>query len=85
MGLCSGLFRSKVSEPFHHLPYNSLKEYRPIYIVCLLIYVLSCVGTALCPTSAYWLLILMRILQVSPLAPPTGQALMWTRQQGDLL
>ncbi|ORY29520.1 major facilitator superfamily domain-containing protein [Naematelia encephala] len=38
---------------------------RPIYIICLLIYLLSCVGTALCPTSDYWLLMLMRILQAT--------------------
>ncbi|RSH94560.1 hypothetical protein EHS25_004364 [Saitozyma podzolica] len=36
---------------------------RPIYVICLLIYVLSCVGTALCPTNAYWLLTVMRIFQ----------------------
>lgn len=38
-----------------------------MYIACLLVYILSCVGTALCPTNAYWLLILMRILQVQPM------------------
>ncbi|WVR03902.1 hypothetical protein IAU60_000901 [Kwoniella sp. DSM 27419] len=38
---------------------------RPIYILCLTIYLLSCVGTALCPTSAYWLLMLMRVLQAT--------------------
>ncbi|WWC87778.1 uncharacterized protein L201_002670 [Kwoniella dendrophila CBS 6074] len=38
---------------------------RPTFILLLLIYLLSCVGTALCPTSAYWLLMLMRVLQAS--------------------
>ncbi|KAK4687614.1 hypothetical protein P7C73_g2490, partial [Tremellales sp. Uapishka_1] len=38
---------------------------RPIYIVTMLVYVLSCVGSALCPTADYWLLMLMRILQAT--------------------
>ncbi|WWC60193.1 uncharacterized protein I303_102758 [Kwoniella dejecticola CBS 10117] len=38
---------------------------RPVFIVLLTIYLLSCIGTALCPTSAYWLLMLMRVLQAS--------------------
>ncbi|OCF32300.1 hypothetical protein I316_05968 [Kwoniella heveanensis BCC8398] len=38
---------------------------RPVFIACLSVYLLSCVGTALCPTSAYWLLMLMRVLQAT--------------------
>ncbi|WWC68737.1 uncharacterized protein I206_102671 [Kwoniella pini CBS 10737] len=38
---------------------------RPVFILLLTIYLLSCIGTALCPTSAYWLLMLMRVLQAS--------------------
>ncbi|OCF58020.1 hypothetical protein L486_04047 [Kwoniella mangroviensis CBS 10435] len=38
---------------------------RPVFILLLSIYLLSCIGTALCPTSAYWLLMLMRVLQAS--------------------
>jgi MFS family permease len=38
---------------------------RPIYIANLVLYILSCIGTALCPTNAYWLLLLLRIFQVS--------------------
>lgn len=38
---------------------------RPIYIVTVLIWTLACLGTALCPTNAYWLLMVMRILQSS--------------------
>ncbi|CAD6587454.1 MAG: hypothetical protein TREMPRED_004760 [Tremellales sp. Tagirdzhanova-0007] len=38
---------------------------RPIYLICLFIYVLSCIGLALCPTSAYWLLMLLRIFQAT--------------------
>ena len=37
---------------------------RPIFIFCLIVYTLSCIGTALCPTNAYWLLMLLRIFQV---------------------
>jgi MFS family permease len=68
MGLSSRLLWSTVS------PYStsqrarsdkcSSHQPRPIYVICLLIYVLSCVGTALCPTNAYWLLTVMRIFQV---------------------
>lgn len=38
---------------------------RPVYIATVLIFVLSCIGTALCPTDAFWLLIVMRIVQAS--------------------
>jgi MFS family permease len=43
---------------------------RPIYIINLILYILSCIGTALCPTNAYWLLLLLRIVQVSGLNVP---------------
>jgi MFS family permease len=36
---------------------------RPIFLVCLLILILSCVGLALTPTSAFWLLMLLRCVQ----------------------
>lgn len=36
-----------------------------MYIATVLIFTLACVGTALCPTHDYWLLVLMRILQAS--------------------
>ncbi|KAF9889833.1 hypothetical protein FE257_006923 [Aspergillus nanangensis] len=36
---------------------------RPLYLVCLSILAASCVGLALCPPSAYWLLLLLRALQ----------------------
>ena len=36
---------------------------RPIFLACLLILALSCVGLALTPTNAYWLLIVLRCLQ----------------------
>ncbi|ODO04663.1 hypothetical protein I350_05272 [Cryptococcus amylolentus CBS 6273] len=42
---------------------------RPIFIICLLVYLLGCVGSALCPTNAYWLLMLMRIVQSSGGSP----------------
>ncbi|EIW66819.1 hypothetical protein TREMEDRAFT_13664, partial [Tremella mesenterica DSM 1558] len=38
---------------------------RPVYFITLLIFTLACVGTALCPTRDYWLLMLMRILQAT--------------------
>lgn len=36
---------------------------RPVFLICLLILVGSSVGLALCPTSAFWLLLLLRALQ----------------------
>ena len=36
---------------------------RPITAACLLILALSCIGLALVPTSAYWLLMVLRCLQ----------------------
>ncbi|XXH04580.1 hypothetical protein Hte_010997 [Hypoxylon texense] len=36
---------------------------RPLFLICLLILVGSCVGLALCPTSAFWLLLLLRAVQ----------------------
>ena len=38
---------------------------RPVYLIILLIFVGGCIGTAVCPTDAYWLLMLMRAVQVS--------------------
>jgi len=38
---------------------------RPIFIACLLTLCLSCMGLALTPTNAYWLLLLLRCLQAS--------------------
>lgn len=38
---------------------------RPISCVCLIILSLSCVGLALVPTSAYWLLMVLRCVQAA--------------------
>jgi len=38
---------------------------RPISAICLLILSLSCVGLALVPVSAYWLLMVLRCLQAA--------------------
>ncbi|KAJ3573050.1 hypothetical protein NP233_g2682 [Leucocoprinus birnbaumii] len=38
---------------------------RPITAACLLVLALSCVGLALTPTSAYWLLMVLRCLQAA--------------------
>ena len=38
---------------------------RPIMIACLFTLSLSCVGLGLVPTSAYWLLMLLRCLQAT--------------------
>ncbi|KAJ2906461.1 Itaconate transport protein [Zalerion maritima] len=43
---------------------------RPIFLVCLAILVGSCVGLALCPTSAYWLLLLLSQSIIPSLARP---------------
>ncbi|KAI1338140.1 major facilitator superfamily domain-containing protein [Xylariaceae sp. FL0016] len=36
---------------------------RPIFLACLTVLVGACVGLALCPTDAFWLLIVLRLLQ----------------------
>ncbi|ORX36481.1 major facilitator superfamily domain-containing protein [Kockovaella imperatae] len=36
---------------------------RPVYLIILLIFIGGCMGTALCPTDSYWLLMLMRAVQ----------------------
>lgn len=38
---------------------------RPVFIACLLVLSLACVGLALVPTDAYWLLVLLRCLQAA--------------------
>lgn len=38
---------------------------RPIFLVCLTILIGSCIGLALCPTNAFWLLIVLRLLQAA--------------------
>jgi hypothetical protein len=38
---------------------------RPVFLVCLVILIGSCIGLALCPTDAYWLLLLLRCIQAS--------------------
>lgn len=36
---------------------------RPLFLLCLLILIGSCLGLAVCPTSAFWLLLLLRAVQ----------------------
>ncbi|KZP25436.1 MFS general substrate transporter [Athelia psychrophila] len=38
---------------------------RPIFLACLLVLSIACVGLALVPTNAYWLLVLLRCLQAA--------------------
>ena len=38
---------------------------RPTTAACLLVLTLSCIGLALVPTSAYWLLLVLRSLQAA--------------------
>lgn len=38
---------------------------RLIFLACLFILALSCVGVALTPTDAYWLLLVMRCIQAA--------------------
>ncbi|KIK59871.1 hypothetical protein GYMLUDRAFT_169012 [Collybiopsis luxurians FD-317 M1] len=38
---------------------------RPIFVLCLFLLCLSCVGLALVPTNAYWLLMVLRCLQAT--------------------
>lgn len=34
-----------------------------MYLVCLVILIGSCIGLAVCPTNAYWLLLVLRCVQ----------------------
>ncbi|TEA21034.1 Itaconate transport protein [Colletotrichum sidae] len=38
---------------------------RPVFVVCLAVLIGACVGIALCPTDAFWLLIVLRCLQAA--------------------
>ncbi|PSS05455.1 hypothetical protein PHLCEN_2v3835 [Hermanssonia centrifuga] len=38
---------------------------RPMFLACMLVLALACVGLALVPTNAYWLLMLLRCLQAA--------------------
>ncbi|EIW87053.1 MFS general substrate transporter [Coniophora puteana RWD-64-598 SS2] len=38
---------------------------RPIFLACILVLALACVGLALTPTNAYWLLMLLRCVQAA--------------------
>ncbi|KAG9082189.1 hypothetical protein FRC07_014283 [Ceratobasidium sp. 392] len=38
---------------------------RPVYLMCLTLLLLSCVGLALVPTNAYWLLMVLRCFQAA--------------------
>ncbi len=38
---------------------------RPVYLACLLTLCGSCIGLALVPTNAYWLLMLLRCIQAA--------------------
>ncbi|TDZ25578.1 Itaconate transport protein [Colletotrichum orbiculare MAFF 240422] len=38
---------------------------RPVFVVCLTVLIGACVGIALCPTDAFWLLIVLRCLQAA--------------------
>ncbi|KII93292.1 hypothetical protein PLICRDRAFT_35485 [Plicaturopsis crispa FD-325 SS-3] len=38
---------------------------RPIFLACILVLAVSCVGLALVPTDAYWLLMLLRCIQAA--------------------
>ncbi|EJU05680.1 MFS general substrate transporter [Dacryopinax primogenitus] len=42
---------------------------RPVYLACLLLLTLSCIGLALTPTSAYWLLVFLRCFQAAGSSP----------------
>ena len=38
---------------------------RPVFLACMIVLSLACVGLALVPTNAYWLLVLLRCLQAA--------------------
>lgn len=38
---------------------------RPMFLACMLVLALACVGLALVPTNAYWLLMVLRCLQAA--------------------
>jgi MFS family permease len=63
--------------------WGTLSDYwgrRPIMLACLTTLALSCVGLALVPTSAYWLLMLMRSLQAAGSASTVALGMCLVRQ-----
>ncbi|KAG6866038.1 hypothetical protein C0991_009135, partial [Blastosporella zonata] len=46
-------------------PVSDIRGRRPIFLACLFILSLTCVGLALVPVSAYWLLMLLRCIQAA--------------------
>ncbi|KAI5896821.1 MFS general substrate transporter [Schizophyllum commune H4-8] len=44
-------------------PVSDFYGRRPTYLICFIILVMSCLGLALVPTNAFWLLLLLRCLQ----------------------
>ncbi|EED79113.1 predicted protein [Postia placenta Mad-698-R] len=53
---------------------------RPMFLACILVLSLSCVGLALTPTDAYWLLMVLRCAQAAGSASTValGRTLHWT-------
>jgi Major Facilitator Superfamily len=54
--------------PLAPMIWGTISDYfgrRPIIAACLLVLSLSCIGLALVPTSAYWLLMILRCLQAT--------------------
>lgn len=60
---------------------------RPIYVLVLTIYLGANIGLALCPTSAFWLLLVLRMLQVRQLDEPTSlvSGMVWRKQLSSFL
>ena len=46
-------------------PVSDFYGRRPTYLICLTILVLSCLGLALVPTDAFWLLLVLRCFQAA--------------------
>lgn len=38
---------------------------RPVWLLTMFIYLGGCIGLALCPTSAFWLLLVLRAVQAT--------------------
>ena len=50
---------------------------RPMFIACMLILAIICIGIAVMPTDAYWLLMLLRCLQAAGSASTVALGKSW--------
>ncbi|KAL1700882.1 major facilitator superfamily domain-containing protein [Schizophyllum commune] len=61
--ILQGICKCIPTPPMIWGPVSDFYGRRPTYLICFIILVMSCLGLALVPTNAFWLLLLLRCLQ----------------------